>query len=157
MRALALAVEVSLDELISSTDDGAPASVPDDLQIINQAPATTQELDQAMGILMRIMEENNQSFKDAVRSRNEEFERALLSRDEQFRKSLLSKDEQYERERASLIATIHNKDRWIRWLFALVCALIAFICGILLIDVLHPDIGWIRRTLADLFTRNTVV
>lgn len=145
VRALALAVEMSLDEVISSIDNGEAPSVPADLQKINQEPATTQELDKAMGILMRIMERNNETYSEALHTRNEEFERALVSKDAQF-----------ERERASLLETIHNKDKWIRWEFTLMCLLIAFICIILLIDVLHPDIGWIRRTLAELFVRNTV-
>ena len=146
VRALALAVEMSLDEVISSIDDGESPSVPADLQKINQEPATTQELDKAMGILMRLMERNNETYSDALHTRNEEFERALASKDAQF-----------ERERSALLDTIHNKDKWIRWEFTLMCLLIAFICIILLIDVLHPDIGWIRRTVADLFTRNNVV
>ena len=156
VRSLALAVEMSLDELISSIGDDEPATMPPDLHTINQAPATTQELDQAIGILMRIIEDNNHTFQDAIKSRNEEFERALLSRDDQFRRSLLSKDDQYERERAELIATIHNKDKWIRWEFALICALITFLCVILLIDVLNPDVGWVRKALADLFASNYV-
>lgn len=146
VRALALAVEMSLDEVISSIDDNDSPSVPADLQRINQEPATTQELDKAMGILMRLMERNNETYSEALHTRNEEFERALASKDAQF-----------ERERKALLDTIHNKDKWIRWEFTLMCLLIAFICIILLIDVLHPDIGWIRRTLADLFTRNTVL
>lgn len=146
VRALALAVEMSLDEVISSIDDGESPSVPADLQKINQAPATTQELDKAMGILMRLMERNNETYSEALHTRNEEFERALASKDAQF-----------ERERSALLETIRNKDKWIRWEFTLMCLLIAFICIILLIDVLHPDIGWIRRTLAELFVRNTVV
>ena len=154
VRALALAVEMSLDEVISSIDDAKAPSVPDDLHTINQAPATTQELDQAMGILMRLMERNNETYSDALRTRSEEFERALLARDEQFARSLASKESQFERERESLLETIHNKDRWIRWEFALICTLITFICIILLIDVLHPDVGWIRRTLMELFTWN---
>lgn len=99
-----------------------------------------------MGILMRIMERNNETYSEALRTRNEEFERALASKDAQF-----------ERERKAMLETIHNKDKWIRWEFALICLLIAFICIILLIDVLRPDIGWIRRTLAELFVRNTIV
>lgn len=145
VRALALAVEMSLDEVISSIDDGESPSVPADLQKINQEPATTQELDKAMGILMRLMERNNETYSNALHTRNEEFERALASKDAQF-----------ERERAALLENIHNKDKWIRWEFTLMCLLIAFICIILLIDVLHPDIGWIRRTFIDLFTRNIV-
>lgn len=145
VRALALAVEMSLDEVISSIDDGESPSVPADLQKINQQPATTQELDKAMGILMRLMERNNETYSEALHTRNEEFERALASKDAQF-----------ERERSALLETIHNKDKWIRWEFTLMCLLIAFICIILLIDVLHPDIGWIRRTFIDLFTRNIV-
>ena len=146
VRALALAVEMSLDEVISSIDDGESPSVPADLQRINQEPATTQELDKAMGILMRLMERNNETYSDALHTRNEEFERALISKDAQF-----------ERERESLLETIHNKDKWIRWEFALICLLISFICIILLIDVLHQDIGWIRRTLSELFTYNNLL
>lgn len=146
VRALALAVEMSLDEVISSIDDGESPFVPADLQKINQEPATTQELDKAMGILMRLMERNNDTYSDVLHSRNEEFERALASKDAQF-----------ERERSALLETIHNKDKWIRWEFTLMCLLIAFICIILLIDVLHPDIGWIRRTFMDLFARNIAV
>lgn len=156
VRSLALAVEMSLDEVISSIGDGEPSSIPEDLQTINQAPATTQELDSAMSILMRIMTDNNTSYQAALQSRNEEFERALIARDEQFAKSLESKDAQFERERESLLETIHNKDRWIRWEFALVCMLITFICIVLLIDVLHPDIGWIRRTFMDMFSMNNL-
>lgn len=145
IRSLALSVNLSLDELVSVANDGAPAVVPDDLQKINHAPATTQELDSAMSILMRVITDNNASYQAALQSRNEEFERALISRDAQF-----------NRERNDLLETIHNKDRWIRWEFALICTLITFICVILLIDVLHPDIGWIRRTFIDMFSMNNL-
>ena len=157
VRSLALAVEMSLDELMSSIPDDVPASVPADLQSINQAPATTQELDQAMGILMRVMEHNNETYSEALRTRNEEFERALISRDEQFSRSLISKDAQFERERAALLETIQAKDRWIRRVFTLLCILIAFICAILLIDILNPNVGWFRRTIAAIFSFNAAV
>lgn len=146
VRALALAVEMSLDEVVSSIDDGESKFVPTGLHNINQKPVTTQELDNALGILMRHMDRNNETCSDALRTRNEEFERALVAKDAQF-----------DRERESLLETIHNKDKWIRWEFALICLLIAFICIILLIDVLHNDNGWIRRSLSELLTYNHLI
>lgn len=157
IRNLALAVGLSLDELITAMDGAEPACVPDDLQIINQAPATTQELDSALRILMQIIEDNNASHAEALSALNEKFEHALIARDEQFARSLASKDAQFERDRRDMSNIIDMKDRWIRWEFILICMLITFICIVLLVDVLHPDVGWVRRALTELFSYNNAV
>lgn len=156
LRAISIVLGVPLATVFELIGDGEPSPIIADLQETNQLPATTQELDTGLAILVNLMERNNETYAAALRARDEKFEQALDALDEQFAKALESKEAQFERERSALLETIHNKDKWIRWEFTLMCLLIAFICIILLIDVLHPEIGWIRRTFMDLFTRNIV-
>lgn len=156
LNAISIALGVPPETIFAYIRNGEPSPVIADLQENNQLPATTQELNTGLTVLVNLMEHNNETYSAALRARDEKFEQALDALDEQFAKALESKDAQFERERKAMLDTIHNKDKWIRWEFTLMCLLIAFICIILLIDVLHPDIGWIRRTLAELFVRNTV-
>lgn len=51
------------------------------------------------------------------------------------------------RMRAHYNMLLAEKNRWIMLLFILSLVLVIFICYILVIDVLHPDIGWIRQQL----------
>lgn len=51
------------------------------------------------------------------------------------------------RLRAHYNMLLTEKNRWIMLLFILSLILVIFICSILVFDVLHPDIGWIRQQL----------
>lgn len=51
------------------------------------------------------------------------------------------------RLRAHYNMLLTEKNRWIMLLFILSLILVMFICSILVLDVLHPDIGWIRQKL----------
>lgn len=51
------------------------------------------------------------------------------------------------RLRAHYNMLLAEKNRWIMLLFVLSLILVMFICYILVLDVLHPDIGWIRQQL----------
>lgn len=51
------------------------------------------------------------------------------------------------RLRAHYNMLLTEKNRWIMLLFILSLILVIFICSILVLDVLHPDIGWIRQQL----------
>lgn len=51
------------------------------------------------------------------------------------------------RLRAHYNMLLAEKNRWINMLFVLSLILVSFICFILVLDVLHPDIGWIREQL----------
>lgn len=51
------------------------------------------------------------------------------------------------RMRAHYNMLLAEKNRWIKLLFILSLVLVMFICAILILDVLHPDIGWIRQQL----------
>lgn len=51
------------------------------------------------------------------------------------------------RLRAHYNMLLAEKNRWIYLLFCLSLILVAFICFILVMDVLHPDIGWVRQKL----------
>ena len=141
VQALALALGLSLDDAVAAASASTPPEIIDTIQRNNNTPATTQEVDNALGVLMRLMEDNNKSYQAAIKSRNDEFERALLSKDAQF-----------ERERAELLAALHTKDKWIRILFAACASLCLFICFMLLLDIMHHDVGWIRSAFSDLFT-----
>ena len=52
---------------------------------------------------------------------------------------------------------IDVKDKWIRWEFFLICMLITFICIVLLVDLMNPYVGWVRRALTELFSYNNAV
>lgn len=51
------------------------------------------------------------------------------------------------RLRAHYNMLLAEKNRWIVLLFILSLILVIFICSILVFDVLHPNIGWIRQQL----------
>lgn len=55
------------------------------------------------------------------------------------------------RLRAHYNMLLTEKNRWIILLFILSLILVIFICSILALDVLHPDIGWIREHIGILF------
>lgn len=152
--ALSIALGVPLETIFSYISNGEPSPVIADLQENNQLPATTQELNTGLTVLVNLMEHNNETYSAALRARDEKFEQALDALDDQFAKALESKEAQFERERASLLETIRNKDKWIRWEFALICALVTFLCIILLIDVLNPNVGWIRSAISSLLSHN---
>lgn len=50
------------------------------------------------------------------------------------------------RMRAHYNMLLAEKSRWIMLLFILCLVLVIFICIILVLDVLHQDIGWVRDT-----------
>lgn len=51
------------------------------------------------------------------------------------------------RLRAHYNMLLAEKNRWIMMLFILCLVFVIFICSILVLDVLHPDIGWVREKL----------
>lgn len=57
------------------------------------------------------------------------------------------------RLRAHYNMLLAEKNRWIMLLFILCLVFVIFICSILVLDVLHPDIGWIREKLGLGFDR----
>lgn len=57
-------------------------------------------------------------------------------------------EERIKRNSAHYNMLLAEKNRWIKFSLSLNIILVVFICGILLYDVLHPDIGWIRQQLA---------
>lgn len=59
--------------------------------------------------------------------------------------------ERITRMRAHYNMLLAEKNRWIMMLFILSLILVIFICCILVLDVLHPDIGWIREHLGIWF------
>lgn len=139
VQALALALGLSLDDAVAAASANTPPEIIDTIQKNNNTPATTQEVDNALGVLMRLMEDNNKSYQAAIKSRNDEFERALLSKDAQF-----------ERERAELLTALHTKDKWIRGLFA-VCALLCFfMCLMLFLDLQRHDAEFLNTVFSGL-------
>lgn len=60
---------------------------------------------------------------------------------------LNTQEARINRMRAHYNMLLAEKNRWIMMLFILSLILVIFICGILVFDVLHPDIGWIRQQL----------
>lgn len=51
------------------------------------------------------------------------------------------------RMRAHYNMLLAEKNRWITMLFILNILFVLFICGILVYDTAHPDVGWIREQL----------
>lgn len=60
----------------------------------------------------------------------------------------LAYEERIKRNTAHFNMLLAEKNRWIKFSLILNIILVVFICGILLYDVLHPDVGWIREQLA---------
>lgn len=60
----------------------------------------------------------------------------------------LAYEERIKRNTAHFNMLLAEKNRWIKFSLVLNIILVVFICGILLYDVLHPDVGWIREQLA---------
>ncbi len=68
--------------------------------------------------------------------------------DEKFTNYIMQLNEdRILRMRAHYNQLLAEKNRWIHYLFFLCMILIVFIMMMLVIDVLHPDIGWIREHL----------
>ncbi len=60
----------------------------------------------------------------------------------------LAYEERIKRTTAHFNMLLAEKNRWIKFSLILNIILVLFICGILLYDVSHPDIGWIREQMA---------
>ncbi len=97
-----------------------------------------------------------------------EIEKPDFPKDEKFLEYIMQlNDDRITRMRASHNQVLAEKDRtleyaerrietqgkYIRWLIIAVVLLVSFIMLMLALDVLHPDIGWIRQQLG--IVRNT--
>ena len=54
-------------------------------------------------------------------------------------------EQQFDREREAYDAQLHTKDRWIRALAVALGVIIAIILALLVVDMLTPHIGWLKR------------
>ena len=59
----------------------------------------------------------------------------------------LAIEQVYQARIEDLKLVIANKERWIRRLFVVCLALVGFVLTALIIDILNPDVGWIRNAL----------
>lgn len=56
--------------------------------------------------------------------------------------------ERIKRNTAHFNMLLAEKNRWLKFSLTLNIVLVGFLCIMLVMDVLHPDIGWIREQLA---------
>lgn len=56
--------------------------------------------------------------------------------------------ERIKRNTAHFNMLLAEKNRWLKFSLTLNIVLVVFLCIMLVMDVLHPDIGWIREQLA---------
>lgn len=71
-----------------------------------------------------------------------------------YEKREVSYEERIKRNTAHFNMLLAEKNRWLKFSLTLNLILVVFICCILILDVLHPDIGWIREQLAE-YTRSS--
>lgn len=93
IRALVLAVGMTLDELISLMDDEASPKTTAALNKIAQTPATTEEVDTGLNVIARTIENSALNYQTELKLLREHFERLIDSKDAQFqaeRKALKS-------------------------------------------------------------------
>lgn len=57
-------------------------------------------------------------------------------------------EERIKRNTAHFNMLLAEKNRWLKYSLIANIILIVFICGILIIDVMNPDVGWVRDYLA---------
>lgn len=93
---------------------------------------TIRTLEEVLGLL-------NQPEEDPIIAR--------AADDPILQRYLLMLEDRISRMRAHYNMLLAEKNRWIILSFALNIILVAFVCTVLTFDVLHPDIGWIRRQL----------
>lgn len=60
----------------------------------------------------------------------------------------------YKERIDDLKSIISNKDKWIRCLFIACAVLVAFVLCMLAIDILNPNVGWVRAAHMELNWRN---
>lgn len=65
-----------------------------------------------------------------------------------------SYEERIKRNTAHFNMLLAEKNRWLKFSLTINVILIVFLCGVLILDVLHPDIGWIREQLSHFASRN---
>lgn len=93
---------------------------------------TLRMLEEVLGLL-------NQPEEDPIIAR--------AADDPILQRYLLMLEDRISRMRAHYNMLLAEKNRWIILSFSLNIILVAFVCTVLTFDVLHPDIGWIRRQL----------
>ena len=65
-----------------------------------------------------------------------------------------SYEERIKRNSAHYNMLLAEKNRWLKFSLSLNIILVVFICIVLLLDVTHPDIGWIREQLEGFNARS---
>ena len=100
---LSVALKTPMDYLVAPTDDTPASQVQKEIIHTNTTPATTQEMDSAIAVLMRTIQA--------------EYERIAAA-----------KEEQHSEERAAMLAQLAAKDKTIRQLILCICALVAVLC-----------------------------
>lgn len=133
VRRMSLALKMSLDELSSCISDELPSDVVETIETINNTPATTQEVDTAMAVLIRTFESTNASHAANLHAIEQEFRILADQRKVQFDQLLTAQEERHDREISSMHDRLAVKDRWIRALFAACCGLSLCICAALLL------------------------
>ena len=98
---LSVALKVPMDYFVMDEQPASPVHM--EIKQASETPATTQEMDSAMAVLMRTIQA--------------EYERIAAA-----------KDQQHAEERASFLAQIASKDNSIRQLIMCICALVCVLC-----------------------------
>lgn len=133
VRRLALSLKMSVDELLSSMDDAPAPAITEEIKVVYESPATTQEVDSGFAVLIRTMEANSAKHIADLHLMQEEFDEAISARDAQFKEFLRTKDEQFHAERQLLIDQLKAKDKSIKQLLACVVALVGVLCATMII------------------------
>lgn len=66
----------------------------------------------------------------------------------------LAYEERIKRNTSHFNMLLAEKNRWIKFSLTLNLILIVFLVSVLILDILHPDIGWVRDQLSNFSTRN---
>ena len=107
---LSVALKTSMDYLVSSTGDAPASQVQKEIIRANETPATTQEMDSAMAVLLRTIQS--------------EYERIAAA-----------KDQQHAEERAAMLSQLAARDKAIRQMVVCICSLVAVICVGLIVSI----------------------
>ena len=71
-----------------------------------------------------------------------------------YEKRGMAYEERIKRITAHFNMLLAEKNRWIKFLLCMNLILIVFLVSILIVDILHPDIGWVREQLAQYSSRS---
>ena len=159
LRKITLAVGGNMDDLIDAMEDtedavenpesfGKGPDIPKGIEDRRRL-ATADDMNSIVNIFSTMLDNKDANYIRHIEALKKEMRASRADQRAEYDEHLEILKEKHRITIETLNARhaneLRTKDKWITILFAMCCVLILFIIGILIYDLTHPEIGFIRR------------